>query len=105
MIGWIREALSSKGGYLSTKRHIVSISAACLCFVFLMIGVASGLWINRNGDLGSGAVAALTFVGGILAGLAGSAYRKPDSLTGHPAAGVTSQSSDVSGTGSAKDRP
>lgn len=103
---WLREALSDKDGMLSTKRHIVAASAICLCLVFLWIGWSSARRIRWFGELGTGAVAALTFVGGILAGLAGSAYRKPDALSGAPAAsdstGSKSNPSDLSDAGSAK---
>lgn len=86
MFSWIGKVLSSANGP-STKRHVVAASAGVLCVVTLIIGLACAVWIKRNGDLGSGAVAALTFVGGILAGLAGSAYRKPDGAAVPPAAG------------------
>lgn len=79
MMEWLRETLSGvQTGQLSTKRHIVAASAGVLCLVTIGLGIASTVWIWRNGDLGAGAVSALTFAAGILAGLAGSAYRKKE---------------------------
>lgn len=77
MMEWIRKVLTGPEGP-STKRHVVAASASVLCLVTLSIGVACTVWVWRNGDLGAGAVSAMTFVAGILAGLAGSAYRKKD---------------------------
>jgi hypothetical protein len=77
MISWIQRTLSH-AGEPSTKRHIVAIASISLCGITLMIGVACAMWIRAHGDLGSGAAAALTFVSGITAGLAGNAYRKKD---------------------------
>ena len=78
MIKWIRETLAGADGVLSSKRHVVAAAALVLCIVTFGLGLGSTVWIWRNGDLGAGAVSALTFVCGILAGLAGSAYRKPE---------------------------
>lgn len=96
MIGWIRETLSLSTGQLSTKRHVVVASAGVLCAVTVGLGIASTVWIWRNGDLGAGAVSALTFVAGILAGLAGSAYRKQEKVgvAAPPAPGVRASASD-----------
>lgn len=81
---WASRVLSGPGGP-STKRHIVAASAGVLCLVTVGLGIASTVWIWRNGDLGAGAVSALTFAAGILAGLAGSAYRKKDGAAAPPA--------------------
>jgi hypothetical protein len=77
-VNWIARVLSHYGEP-STKRHVMAIAAIVLCGVFLMIGVACGFWIRKNGDLGAGAVGALTFSGGLVATLAGVAYRKKES--------------------------
>lgn len=78
-MSWIRETLTSfHTGTLSTKRHIIVASAAVLCLVSLILGLSCAVWVWRHGDLGAGAVGALTFALGILAGLAGSAYRKKE---------------------------
>lgn len=69
---------SSVTGNPSTKRLVVYRASMVLLAVLSLIGAACSWWIYRHGDLGSGAVAALTFVAGIAAALAGVAYRKPD---------------------------
>ena len=81
MIEWIKRTLSNgMTGEPSTKRSIVAIAAITLCGVTLMVGVASAFWVRTHGDLGSGAVAALSLMAGITAGLAGNAYRKLESV-------------------------
>ena len=75
-MAWIQSTLSDWRGNPSTKRHVIAASAAVLCLVSLGLGLSCAVWIYRNGDLGAGAVGALTCALGILAGLAGSAYRK-----------------------------
>lgn len=102
MFDWAQKVLSGPAGP-STKRHIVTASAGVLCVVTVAIGAASTVWIWRNGDLGAGAVSALTFVAGILAGLAGSAYRKQDNVgVTAPPARSASDVSDLSGPAGAK---
>jgi len=76
-MNWFQRVLSHYGEP-STKRHVVAIASLCLCGVTLALGVACAFWVRTHGDLGSGAVAALTFSGGITASLAGVAYRKKD---------------------------
>lgn len=71
---------SSVTGNPSTKRLVVYRASMVLLAVLSMVGAACAWWIYRHGDLGSGAVAALTFVAGIAAALAGVAYRKPEGL-------------------------
>jgi len=73
----------SHAGEPSTKRHLVFISSIVLCAVFLFIGGACTFWIRKNGDLGAGAVGALTFTGGLVATLAGVAYRKKEEKPGY----------------------
>lgn len=65
-------------GEPSSKRVIAGWAAVTLCLVFLGIGVACAVCIHQKGDLGSGAVAALTFSGGCVVTLAGVVFRKPD---------------------------
>jgi hypothetical protein len=65
-------------GEPSSKRTIAGWSSVALCVVFLAIGSACAWWIFRHGDLGLGAAGSLTFSGGLVAALAGIAYRKPD---------------------------
>lgn len=77
-MAWIQSTLSDWRGNPSTKRHVIAASAAVLCLVSLGLGLSCAVWIYRNGDLGAGAVGALTCALGILAGLAGSAYRKKE---------------------------
>ena len=94
MFEWASRVLSGPSGP-STKRHIVAASAGVLCLVTIGLGIASTVWIWRNGDLGAGAVSALTFAAGILAGLAGSAYRKKEvGAAVPPAPGVRASASD-----------
>lgn len=77
-MNWLQRTLSgSVTGEPSTKRHVVFIAAVVLCLVTLAIGGACTYWIAIHGDLGTGAVGALSLCGGITAGLAGAAYRKP----------------------------
>ena len=95
MFEWASRVLSGPSGP-STKRHIVAASAGVLCLVTIGLGIASTVWIWRNGDLGAGAVSALTFAAGILAGLAGSAYRKKE---------VGSQAQPASGAGASVSEP
>lgn len=68
-------------GEPSSKRIIAGIAAVALCLVFVSIGTACTVWIYRFGELGAGAVSALTFMGGCVVTLAGVVYRKPDSST------------------------
>lgn len=75
-MAWIQSTLSDWRGNPSTKRHVIAASAAVLCLVSLALGSSCAVWVYKHGDLGTGAVGALTFALGILAGLAGSAYRK-----------------------------
>lgn len=77
-MGWIARVLSHYGEP-STKRHVMAIAAIVLCGVFLIVGGACAFWIRKNGDLGAGAVGALTFTGGLVATLAGLAYHKKES--------------------------
>ena len=100
MLDWLRRTLSDKWGQPSTKRHLIAASGASLCLVFVALGLASAAWAWRNGDIGGGVVAALTFLGGILAGLAGHAYRKPE--VGVAAPPAASQPSGCVEGGSAK---
>lgn len=83
--GWLKQTLSDLRGIPSTKRHVIAASSAVLCLVSASLGLACTVWIWRNGDLGAGAVGALTLALGILAGLAGSAYRKTDGAAVPPA--------------------
>lgn len=104
-MAWIQRTLSDWRGIPSTKRHVIAASSAVLCLVSASLGSACAVWIWRNGDLGAGAVGALTFALGILAGLAGNAYRKPDGVAAPPAASGSSRANepqDGSATGSAK---
>lgn len=102
---WWRRVLSSAGGVPSTKRHVLAASAGVLCLVTLGVGLACAWWINHHGDLGSGAVAALTFVGGLTAALAREAYKKPEApcqpapsqSSGEPAPSVEAASSAQAG--------
>jgi len=84
---WIKQTLSDWQGIPSTKRQVIAASAAVLCLVSLSLGLSCAVWVFRNGDLGAGAMGALTFALGILAGLAGNAYRKTDGPAGSPATG------------------
>ena len=95
---WLRETLSSvQTGNLSTKRHIIVASAAVLCLVSLILGLSCAVWVWRSGDLGAGAVGALTFSLGILAGLSGSAYRKKEvGAAASPASGTVAKVSEPS---------
>jgi hypothetical protein len=58
-----------------------------LIIVFIALGGACAYRIARFGDLGAGALGALTFVGGILAALGGVAYRKPEVGVSAPTTG------------------
>ncbi len=80
-MNWIGRVLSHYGEP-STKRHVMAVAAVVLCLVFLGIGVACAVWIHGKGDLGAGAVGALTFSGGLVAALAGVAYRKKEEKGG-----------------------
>ena len=104
MIAWIQRTLSDKWGQPSTKRHIIAASAASLCLVFVALGIAASAWAWRNGDIGGGVVAALTFLGGILAGLAGHAYRKPEVGAVAPSAPGGESVAEPTGCVSAADR-
>jgi len=64
----------------SSKRIIAGVSSGVLCIVFLAIGRSCAKWILYHGDLGTGAMGALVFSGGLIAALAGIAYRKPDGV-------------------------
>lgn len=76
---WLREmATNARTRMLSTKRGVMIASAAVLLIIALMIGLACGLWIAMEGDLGWGAVFALASIVGTLAALADRAYRKPE---------------------------
>ena len=68
-------------GEPSSKRLIAGVAAMALCLVFLAIGGACTFWIYKYGELGAGAVSALTFMGGCVVTLAGVVYRKPDTST------------------------
>ena len=57
-------------GGLSSKRLIVYRANQVVLGSFASISAACTYWIIKSGDLGSGAVAALTFVGGIAATIA-----------------------------------
>lgn len=76
-LGFLREAFSH-WGTPSSKRVIAGVSSGVLCIVFLAIGRSCAKWILYHGDLGAGAMGALVFSGGLVATLAGIAYRKPD---------------------------
>ena len=90
-MNWLQRTLSGTfTGQPSTKRHIVFIAAMVLCLVTLAIGGACAYWIATKGDLGGGATAALTFIGGITATLAGAAYRKPVGVAAPSAPGAPS---------------
>jgi len=94
---WIRRTLSDWQGEPSTKRHVIAASAAVLCLVSLCIGLSCAAWVYRAGDLGAGAVGALTCALGILAGLAGSAYRKKEvGIAVPPASGAGAKVSELS---------
>lgn len=81
MLEWVKAALTSSAtGAPSTKRTVIAASAGSILAVLLWIGAACAWWIYRSGDLGTGAVAALSFIAGIAAGLAGVAYRKPEAV-------------------------
>ena len=87
MFDWFKQVASDLKGNPSSKRHVVLASAAVLCLVSLALGSACAVWVYRAGDLGAGAVGALTFALGILASLAGISQRTKDGLAGHPATG------------------
>ena len=97
MMEWLKATLSDYKGSPSTKRLVITASSSVLCLVSAALGLSCTVWIWRNGDLGAGAVGALTFALGILAGLAGSAYRKPDGALVPPATGKRSPASDPGG--------
>lgn len=95
MMAWIQSTLSDWRGNPSTKRHVIAASAAVLCLVSLALGSSCAVWVYRHGDLGAGAVGALTCALCILAGLAGSAYRKKEvGVAAPPAPGVRASASD-----------
>lgn len=110
MFDWFKQVASDMKGNPSSKRHVVLASAAVLCFVSLALGSACAVWVYRSGDLGAGAVGALSFALGILASLAGISQRTKDGLTGPPATseqstnapGAASLGEDALTTGSAK---
>lgn len=78
---WLKQVLTSHlTGQPSTKRHVVLLASVVLCLVTLALGTACACRIKTSGDVGSGAVAALTFCAGITATLAGAAYRKPEEV-------------------------
>jgi len=91
---WIKDTLSNGMGIPSTKRHVVMAASAVLCLVSSALAIACTAWIWQHGDLGSGAVAALTFALGITAGLAGVSYRKPDGVEAPPATEARASASD-----------
>lgn len=76
-LGFLKEAFSY-WGTPSSKRIIAGVSAGALCIVFLAIGRSCAKWILYHGDLGAGALGALVSSGGLVAALAGIAYRKSD---------------------------
>ena len=71
-------AAFSHWGTPSSRRIIAGVSSGVLCIVFLAIGRSCAKWILYHGELGTGAMGALVFSGGLVATLAGIAYRKPD---------------------------
>ncbi|MBA4274833.1 MAG: hypothetical protein C0436_04170 [Alphaproteobacteria bacterium] len=96
-MNWLRETLSDWRGNPSTKRHVIAASAAVLCLVSLAIGLSCAAWVYQKGDLGAGAVGALTCALGILAGLAGSAYHKKEAgIVVPPASGAGAKVSELS---------
>lgn len=76
MRGWLQRVLSSPTGVPSTKRHVIVLTAVTLCLGFAALTVACTRWAWEHGDLGAGVVSALLGLAAIVAGLAGSAYRK-----------------------------
>ena len=86
-MNWFKQVASDLKGNPSSKRHVVLASAAVLCLVSLALGSACAVWVYRAGDLGAGAVGALTFALGILASLAGISQRTKDGALVPPATG------------------
>ena len=86
--GFLKRAFSHLGTP-SSKRVITGVSSGVLCIVFIAIGRSCAKWILYHGDLGAGAMGALVFSGGLVATLAGIAYRKPDGVSAPPAPGGT----------------
>lgn len=100
-MNWFKQVASDLKGNPSSKRHVVLASAAVLCLVSLALGSACAVWVYRSGDLGAGAVGALTFALSILATLAGISQRTKDGLAGSPAPKARTSASD-SALGSAQ---
>ena len=83
-VSFLSRGFSDFWGNPSSKRIIAGVSSGVLCIVFLAIGRSCAKWILYHGDLGAGAMGALVFSGGLVATLAGVAYRKPDGVTAPP---------------------
>ena len=93
---WIRETVSNGLGILSTKRQLILLAGVVLCAGTVSIVAACTYYICKTGDIGTGAVAALTAMAGITAGLAGNAYRKPsEGLNAKTAAPARNQMGDI----------
>ncbi len=76
----LTQSLADCFGVQSTKRYVMQASAYALILITLAIGSACAFWIAKTGNLGMGAVGALSFIAGVTATLAGVAYRKPETM-------------------------
>ena len=70
-------------GNPSSKRLIVYRANQVVLGSFALMSVACSYWIIRHGDLGTGAIAALTSVGGMVVGIAIGYGRRPDQEPKH----------------------
>lgn len=70
-------------GNPSSKRLIVYRANQVVLVCFTMIILACSYWIAKTGDLGTGAIAALTSVGGMVVGIAIGYGRRPDQEPKH----------------------
>ena len=70
-------------GNPSSKRLIVYRANQVVIACFCLMSTACSYWIVRHGDLGTGAIAALTSVGGMVVGIAIGYGRRPDQEPKH----------------------
>jgi hypothetical protein len=68
----------SRGTPESSKRLIAFVAAVVLCLSVIVLVESIAYQAHRNWAIDNALSASLIFVGGIVAGLAGVAYTKPD---------------------------
>lgn len=82
LLEYLAKAFSdSKTGSPSSKRLIALFASTALIASLELLSVMCAKWVYQHGDLGSGAVTALLGLAASVAGLAGVAYRKPETIS------------------------